>query len=205
MTRVLLVDDHPVVRHGLRQVLASTGGAVAIEEAGNADEALDRLRTVPCDIVVLDITMPGRSGLDLLKELRRDRPALPVLVLSMHPASDFARRVLSAGASGYLTKDSAPGELARAIARICSGQRYLSPDVPGELSEESKLPHERLSDREYQVLRMLASGKPVSQIAHELSLSVKSVSTYRARILKKMGFKTNGALMRYAMKNNLVD
>jgi two-component system invasion response regulator UvrY len=205
MTRVLLVDDHPVVRHGLRQVLTSTGAAIAVEEAGNADEALDRLRATPCDIVVLDITLPGRSGLDLLKELRRDRPALPVLVLSMHPASEFARRVLSAGASGYLTKDSAPGELARAIARIRAGQRYLSPEVPEEHSEGSKMPHDRLSDREYQVLRMLAGGKPVSEIAHDLSLSVKSVSTYRARILKKMGFKTNGALMRYAMNNNLVD
>ncbi len=205
MMRVLLVDDHPVVRHGLRQVLAATGGAVAVEEAGNADEALERLRAVPCDIVVLDITLPGRSGLDLLKELRRDRPALPVLVLSMHPASEFARRVLSAGASGYLTKDSAPGELARAIARIRAGQRYISPELPDEPAAGSKLPHERLSDREYQVLRMLASGKPVSEIAHDLSLSVKSISTYRARILRKMGFKTNGALMRYAMNNNLVD
>ncbi|HSL23933.1 MAG TPA: response regulator transcription factor [Vicinamibacterales bacterium] len=202
MTRVLLVDDHPVVRSGIRQELAGTG--MTVDEAGSVDEALQHLRQAPCDLVVLDITLPGRSGLDLLKELRRDRPTLPVLVLSMHPAAQFARRVLSAGAAGYLTKDSPPGELARAIETIRAGERYTSPGAPapGELQGPQ---HDRLSDREYQVLRMLAAGRSVSQIASDLSLSIKSVSTYRARVLRKMGLKSNAELMRYALQNNLVD
>lgn len=204
MTRVLLVDDHPVVRNGLKRVLSAPGSDVLVDEAGTADEALERLRTSPCDIVVLDITMPGRSGLDLLKELRRERPGLAVLVLSMHPASQFARRVLSAGAAGYLTKDTAPGELARAIARLRQGRRHVTPAAPRRAPAQRPA-HEGLSDREYQVMRMLASGQPVGQIAHDLSLSVKSVSTYRARVLRKMGMKSNTELMRYALDNNLVD
>ena len=200
-THVLLVDDHPVVRAGLKQELAGSG--VTVDEAGTADEALARLRAGRCDIVVLDITMPGRSGLDLLKDLRRERPTLPVLVLSMHPAAQFARRVLSAGASGYLTKDSPPGELAKAIEKLRSGQRYLSPGTPQEPSATPQ--HDRLSDREYQVMRMLAGGKSVSQIAADLSLSIKSISTYRVRILRKMGLKTNADLIRYGLDNNLVD
>jgi DNA-binding NarL/FixJ family response regulator len=203
VTRVLLVDDHPVVRNGLKRVLATPSADILVDEAGTADEALEHLRLAPCDIVVLDITMPGRSGLDLLKDLQRERPTLPVLVLSMHPASQFARRVMSAGAAGYLTKDSAPGELARAIARLRAGKRYLG---PGEQRMPAARPaHDRLSDREYQVMRMLASGRHVSHIAADLSLSVKSISTYRTRILKKMGMKSNADLMRYALDNNLVD
>jgi DNA-binding NarL/FixJ family response regulator len=195
------VDDHPVVRNGVKQELAGTG--VTVEEAGTADEALERLRTGPCDVVVLDITLPGRSGLDLLKDLTRERPALPVLVLSMHPATQFARRVLSAGAWGYLTKDSPPGELGRAIAKLRSGERYLPPDTPHD--RPAKPQHDRLSDREYQVMRMLAGGRAVSQIAADLSLSIKSISTYRARVLKKMGMSTNADLIRYGLNNNLVD
>lgn len=205
MTRVLLVDDHPVVRNGLKRVLATPGGDIMVDEAGNADEAIEHLRAAPCDIVVLDITMPGRSGLDLLKDLRRERPALPVLVLSMHPASQFARRVLSAGAAGYLTKDSAPGELARAITRLREGKRYLGPSSTHQQPPAARPAHDQLSDREYQVMRMLASGHQVGQIAQDLSLSVKSISTYRARILKKMGMKSNTELMRYALDNNLAD
>ncbi len=200
-THVLLVDDHPVVRAGLKQELAGTG--ITVDEAGTAEEAIARLRAGRCDIVVLDITMPGRSGLDLLKDLRRERPALPVLVLSMHPAAQFARRVLSAGASGYLTKDSPPGELAKAIEKVRAGQRYLGPGTPQEPSGTPQ--HDRLSDREYQVMRMLAAGKSVSQIATDLSLSIKSISTYRVRIMRKMGLKTNADLIRYGLDNNLVD
>lgn len=201
MTSILLVDDHPVVRNGVKQELAGMG--VTVDEAGSAEEAVEHLRARPCDILVLDITLPGRSGLELLKYVRRTRPRTPVLVLSMHPAAQFARRVLAAGASGYLTKDSPPGELARAIARLRTGQRYLPENTvppPGGLTL-----HDQLSDREYQVMRMLAAGKPVSQIASDLSLSTKSVSTYRSRVLKKMGLKSNGELMRYALDNNLVD
>lgn len=203
MTRVLLVDDHPVVRSGIKQELAGTG--MTVDEAGSVDEALARLAEVPCDLVVLDITMPGASGLDLLKALRRDRPTLPVLVLSMHPAAQFAHRVLKAGAAGYLTKDSPPGELARAIETILAGQDYVSPGALPDSEPQAVPQHDRLSDREYQVLRMLAAGRSVSQIASDLALSIKSVSTYRARVLRKMGLKSNAELMRYALQNNLVD
>ncbi len=202
MTSILLVDDHPVVRNGVKQELA--GMDVTVDEAGSAEEALQHLRAKHCDILVLDITLPGRSGLELLKYVRRSRPDTPVLVLSMHPAAQFARRVLSAGASGYLTKDSPPGELARAIAKLRAGQRYL-PESTVLPASNGASAHDRLSDREYQVMRMLAAGKPVSQIASDLSLSTKSVSTYRSRVLKKMGLKSNGELMRYALDNNLVD
>lgn len=202
MTSILLVDDHPVVRNGVKQELSGMG--VTVDEAGSAEEAVEHLRAKPCDILVLDITLPGRSGLELLKYVRRTRPRTPVLVLSMHPAAQFARRVLAAGASGYLTKDSPPGELARAIARLRNGQRYLPDNTAAPPSGGLAL-HDQLSDREYQVMRMLAAGKPVSQIATDLSLSTKSVSTYRSRVLKKMGLTSNGELMRYALDNNLVD
>ena len=202
MTSVLLVDDHPVVRNGVKQELAGMG--VIVDEAGSAEEAVEHMRARPCDILVLDITLPGRSGLELLKYVRRTQPHTPVLVLSMHPAAQFARRVLAAGASGYLTKDSPPGELARAIARLRSGQRYLPESTASSATNGFTL-HDRLSDREYQVMRMLAAGKAVSQIASDLSLSTKSVSTYRSRVLKKMGLTSNGELMRYALDNNLVD
>jgi two-component system invasion response regulator UvrY len=202
MTSILLVDDHPVVRKGVKQELAGMG--VTVDEAGSAEEAVEHLRAHSCDILVLDITLPGRSGLELLKYVRRTRPRTPVLVLSMHPAAQFARRVLAAGASGYLTKDSPPGELARAIARLRTGQRYLPQGTLTPASGAFSV-HDKLSDREYQVMRMLAAGKPISQIATELSLSTKSVSTYRSRVLKKMGLQSNGELMRYALDNNLVD
>ncbi len=202
MTNILLVDDHPVVRNGVKQEL--TGMGVTVDEAGSAEEAVEHLRIRSCDILVLDITLPGRSGLELLKYMRRTRPRTPVLVLSMHPAAQFARRVLAAGAAGYLTKDSPPGELARAISQLRSGQRYL-PANPNTPAQGTFTLHDQLSDREYQVMRMLAAGKPISQIASDLSLSKKSVSTYRSRVLKKMGLNSNGELMRYALDNNLVD
>jgi two-component system, NarL family, invasion response regulator UvrY len=207
MIRILLVDDHPVVRHGIRQILFEGLEEVIVGEAGDVATASERIRKDGWDVVVLDLTLPGTSGLDLLKEIRRDQPGLPVLVLSMHPASQFARRVLAAGASGYLTKDSAATELVTAIEQIHRGRRYVGDQV-GEaagLPGVSVAPHERLSDREYQVLRMIGSGKTVSEIAAACSLSVKTVSTYRSRLLEKLEMHTNAELMRYAIENSLMD
>jgi DNA-binding NarL/FixJ family response regulator len=206
--RILLVDDHPVVRYGIRQILVDGLKAVSVGEASDGEHALASIRTDNWDVVVLDVTLPGASGLDVLKDIRRDYPNLPVLVLSMHPAAQFARRVLAAGASGYLTKDSAPTELVNAIEEIRRGRRYLGARRPAWAhapGRSADLPHDALSDREYQVLRMLGSGKTVSEIAAELSLSVKTVSTYRIRLLEKLQMHSNAELMRYAIENRLVD
>jgi two-component system, NarL family, invasion response regulator UvrY len=205
--RILLVDDHPVVRHGIRQILIDGLKAVTVGEANDVATASARLRSDVWDVVVLDLTLPGASGLDLLKEIRRERPALPVLVLSMHPAAQFARRVLSAGASGYLTKDSAATDLVDAIEQIRRGRMYLgsqSPDAT-RAPAEGAAPHDKLSDREYQVLRMLGSGLTVSEIATACGLSVKTVSTYRARLLEKLEMHSNAEVMRYAIENGLMD
>jgi DNA-binding NarL/FixJ family response regulator len=207
MIRILLVDDHPVVRHGIRQILFEGLKDVVVGEAGDVAAASEQIRKDVWDVVVLDLTLPGTSGLDLLKEIRRDQPALPVLVLSMHPASQFARRVLAAGASGYLTKDSAATELVTAIEQIHRGRRYIG-DQAGEAADIAGVgaaPHETLSDREYQVLRMIGSGKTVSEIAAACSLSVKTVSTYRSRLLEKLEMHSNAELMRYAIENSLMD
>src|SRR5687768_12411092 len=163
MTRILLVDDHPVVRQGIKQVLAGAFHPALVGEAANAEEGLSEVRTTEWDVMVLDITLPGASGMDLLKDLRRERPTLPVLVLSMHPPDQFARRAMNAGASGYLTKDSAPTELVKAVGEVMAGRRYLNPAVLESLvthqqTDQRHRPHEALSDREYQVLRMIASG-----------------------------------------------
>jgi two-component system invasion response regulator UvrY len=205
--RILLVDDHPVVRHGIRQILIDGLRAVTVGEASDVPTASARLRTDAWDVVVLDLTLPGASGLDLLKEIRRERPALPVLVLSMHPAAQFARRVLSAGASGYLTKDSAATDLVDAIEQIRRGRMYLGSQSPDgtRTPTEGTAPHDKLSDREYQVLRMLGSGMTVSEIATACGLSVKTVSTYRARLLEKLEMHSNAEVMRYAIENGLMD
>jgi len=210
MTRILLVDDHPIVRQGIKQVLTGAFHPALVGEAANAEEGLSEVRTTEWDVMVLDLTLPGASGLDLLKDLRRERPALPVLVLSMHPPDQFARRAMNAGAAGYLTKDSAPTELVKAVGEVIAGRRYLNPSVVEELvmrqqPGHAQRPHELLSDREYQVLRMLASGLTVSQVATRLSLSVKTVSTYRARVLEKMSMKTTAELMHYGIQQGLVD
>ncbi len=210
MTRILLVDDHPIVRQGIKQVLSGAFHPALVGEAANAEEGLNEARNTDWDVMVLDLTLPGISGLDLLKDLRRERPTLPVLVLSMHPPDQFARRAMNAGASGYLTKDSAPTELVKAISEVMAGRRYLNPAVIEELvihqqPEHGHRPHEVLSDREYQVLRMIASGLTVSQVAARLSLSVKTVSTYRARVLEKMNMKTTAELMHYGIQHGLVD
>ena len=208
MIRILLVDDHPVVRHGIRQILVDGLKTVSVGETSNVSGALASIRSNAWDVVVLDLTLPDGSGLDLLKDIRREQPALPVLVLSMHPAAQFARRVLAAGASGYLTKDSAPTELVRAIEQIRRGRPYPGTSVaewnPQSIAEGSAA-HDALSDREYQVLRMIGSGRTVSEIAAVLRLSVKTVSTYRTRLLEKLQMSTNAELMRYAIENRLVD
>jgi two-component system invasion response regulator UvrY len=208
--RVLICDDHPIVRKGLREILQQEGPAVTIGEAASAEDALDLTRKQPWDAVVLDITMPGRSGLELLKQLREERSNLPVLVLSVHPAEQYALRVLRAGASGYLTKESAPDELLTAVQRIVRGGRYISPSVGETLAADlgrpaDELPHQSLSDREFEILRLVASGKRPSEIAEELHLSVKTVSTYRARVLQKLNLRTTAQIMRYAIKHGLVD
>ena len=210
MIRALIADDHAVVRQGLKQILGDTPEMVVAGEATTGQEVLDKVRAETWDVVVLDISMPDRSGLDILKQLRSERPKLPVLVLSMHSEDQYAMRVLKAGASGYLTKDSAPDELVKAIRKVVSGGRYVSPFLAEKLASEigtdsSRLPHETLSDREFQVLRLIAAGKSVTEIAAELYLSVKTVSTYRARMLQKMNLGTNAELMHYAMQNHLID
>jgi two-component system invasion response regulator UvrY len=210
MIRVLIADDHAVVRQGLKQILGETPGMLVAGEATNGQEVLDRVRAEAWDVVVLDISMPDRSGLDVLKVVRAERPQLPVLVLSMYPEDQYAMRVLKAGASGYLTKDSAAEELVKAIHKVVSGGRYVSPHLAECLAFEvgadsTKLPHESLSDREFQVLRLIAAGKSAKQMAMELTLSVKTISTYRARVLEKMRLGTNAELIHYAIQNHLID
>jgi two-component system invasion response regulator UvrY len=207
MTRILLVDDHPVVRHGIKQVLSGAFHPALVGEAASAEEGMSEVRGTKWDVMVLDLSLPGASGIDLLKDLRRERPALPVLILSMHPADQFARRAMTAGASGYLTKDSTPTELVKAVGEIIAGRCYLNSAVIGELALQdlSQRPHEVLSDREYQILRMMASGLTVSQISMRLALSVKTISTYRARVLDKMRMKTTAELMHYGIQQGLVD
>src|SRR5436190_1633041 len=209
--RILLADDHAVVRRGLKQILAEDFKRAVFGEARNAQEALDLVWKENWDVIVLDVTMPGRSGLEVLREIKKSRPKLPVLVLSMHPENQFAVRVLKRGASGYMTKESAPEELVGAIRKVLAGGRYVSTSLAEKLAnylsggETQKSPQEKLSDREFQVLRLIASGKIVSEIAQELSLSVKTISTYRSRILEKMGMKNNAELMHYAMQHQLVE
>jgi DNA-binding NarL/FixJ family response regulator len=206
MTRILLIDDHPIVRLGVRRILMEHFNPVFIGEAGDAETGAAMALNEPWDVVVLDITMPGAVGLDVLKHIREQQPELPILVLSIHPANQFARRALNAGASGYLTKDSATSELVGAIEDVRRGRRYVSEAVKATMgSARAIATHETLSDREYQALRMLGSGRTVSEISEELGLSVKTVSTYRARVLQKLGMRTNAELMRYAMENGLLD
>ncbi len=209
MLRALIADDHAIVRRGLKEILAEEFDVAGFGEASTASQVLELIHKQNWDILVLDITMPGRSGLEVLKEVKHEHPQLPVLVLSMHPEDQFAIRTLKAGAAGYMTKENAPDELIKAIRKVLSGGKYVSPSLAEKLAAElatdgEKPPHEILSDREYQVMQMIASGKTVRVIAHELSLSVKTVSTYRARILEKMKMKNNAELIHYVLSNHLV-
>ena len=199
-----------MVRQGLKLILADHFRNAVFGEARNASEALNCIWKTKWDVVVLDVTMPGRSGLEVLKEIKRSRPKLPVLVLSMHPEDQFAVRMLKAGAAGYLTKESAGDELVGAIKKVTNGGRYVSPALAERMAsylaiDVQKAPHERLSDREFSILRMIASGKTVSQIAKELSLSVATISTYRARLLSKMDMKNSAEITHYAVQKGLVD
>ena len=208
--KILIGDDHAVFRRGLKETLSEAFPKTVFGEARTAQETFELAQRQNWDVIILDISMPGRSGLDILEDLRRSRPRIPVLLLTMHPEQQFARRALKAGAAGYLTKDSVPDELKEAIKRIVAGGRYVSATLAETLAVDLRrgadLPlHELLSDREFQVLRMIASGKTVKEVADELSLSVKTVSTYRSRILEKTGMKTNAELIRYALQTQLVD
>ena len=207
--KILIADDHPVVRRGLKQIVAEIPGVAVIDEATNGWEVLAKVRTNEYDVVLLDISMPGKDGIDVLTQLKSEKSRLHVLVLSMHPEKQFAVRALRAGASGYLTKDSAPNDLVTAIQKVASGGKYVSPSLAEELvstvQKTEKLPHECLSNREYQVMCLFALGKTVTEMAGELSLSVKTISTYRSRILEKMGMKNNAELIHYAVTNRLID
>jgi two-component system, NarL family, invasion response regulator UvrY len=210
MIKVCVVDDHAVVREGLKRIIAENPGMAVTSEAGDGHEAIKIIQSEPCDVVLLDITMPNKNGLDVLKQLHSESPRLPVLVLSMHAEDQYAVRVLRAGAAGYLTKESAPAKLVQAIRKVVRGGKYVSPTLAEKLvfdldSDATKAPHQILSDREYQVLCMIASGKTVTQIADELTLSVKTISTYRVRILEKLSMKNNAELTRYAIKEGLVE
>ena len=207
--RILIADDHAVVRQGLKQILAEAFKRASFGEAENSQQALERVRKEHWDIVILDLTMPGQSGLEVLKDIKQSHPSLPVLMLSMHPEDQFAVRLLKAGAAGYMTKESAPEALVGAVRKAIAGGRYVSPALAEKLAsfltnDLQVAPHENLSDREFLILRLIAGGKSVSIIAKELSLSVKTVSTYRTRILEKMGMKTNADITYYAIKNNLL-
>src|SRR5262245_53051235 len=208
--KILLTDDHVLVRQGLKLILADHFPNTVFGEASNAHEAFRLVAKEKWDVVVLDVSMPGRNGLDVLREIRRLCPKLPVLILSMHPEDQFAVRLLKIGAVGYLTKESAGEELVGAIRKVTSGGRYVSPRLAERMAayldiNVKQAPHERLSDREFLILRLIASGKTVGQIAKELSLSVSTVSTYRSRILSKMNLKNNAQLTSYAVQNRLVD
>jgi len=210
MIKILIADDHPIVRQGFKQVLSETADLVVADEAGNGQEVLALVARKEYDVILLDISMPGKNGLEVLKELRITNTKIPVLILSIYPEEQYAIRALKAGASGYLTKASAPEELISAIRKVSRGGKYISSSLAEKIAYEldgdaEKAPHDTLSDREYQILLMIASGKTVSDIADEMCLSVKTVSTYRSRILEKMKMKNNAELTTYAIRNKLVE
>jgi len=210
LIKILIADDHAIVREGLKQIVVETSDMVVADEASTGHEVLDKVRNNEYTVVVLDISMPGGDGLNILKQIKRERHKLPVLVLSVHSEEQYAVRALRAGAAGYLTKESAPSELISAIRRVSGGRKYISPLLAEKLaldleSDREKPRHETLSDREYQVMCMIASGKRVKEISEELCLSVKTISTYRSRILEKMRMNNNAELTHYAIKHGLVE
>jgi two-component system invasion response regulator UvrY len=207
---VLIADDHAIVRQGLKQILSETEDMLVTGEADDGAEALGLARQQPWDVFLLDVSMPNRNGIDTLKQLKKEFPRLPVLILSMHPEEQYAVRALKAGASGYLTKQSAPEQLVNAIRQVASGKKYLSPAVAQQLADAisedtEKSPHERITDREYQVLKLIAAGKTLTQIAETLNLGVATVSTYRARLLEKMGLRSTAELIRYGLEHGLAE
>lgn len=210
MINVLIADDHAIVRQGLKQIFSDVPEMRVAGEAADGHEALRKLRTEAYDVLVLDLTMPGPGGIDILKTLQQERPGLPALILSMHAEDQYAVRMLRAGASGYLTKESAPVELVQAIRKVVAGGKYISAGLAEILafrldSATDRPLHEKLSDREFQVMRLLGSGKTVTTIATELALSAKTVSTYRSRILDKLNLENTAEITRYALQNGLID
>ncbi|MFH1069323.1 MAG: response regulator transcription factor [Candidatus Glassbacteria bacterium] len=209
MIKILIADDHPIVRKGLKEILTETSDMFTVEEAENGSEVLGRVEKGNYDVIVLDISMPGISGLDVLKQLKKMKKGVPVLVLSRHPEEQYAVRVIRAGADGYLTKESAPTELASAIQKVARGGKYVSLAMADQLlayiqEDNEKKPHERLSDREFQVMCLIAAGKTVGEIAGEMALSVNTISTYRMRVLEKMQLRNNAQIMYYAMNEGLL-
>ena len=208
--RVLIADDHAIVRQGLRQILSDTPDLTVAGEAENGVQAVQMVRTGEWDVVLMDVSMPDRNGIDALKIIKKEFPRLPVLILSMYPEEQYAIRALKAGAAGYLTKQSAPELLVTAIRQVASGKKYVSPSLAEELAnaigdDSERLPHEKLSDREYQTLCMIASGKTPTELAEALNLSVKTVSVYRARLLEKMNLRNNAELTHYGLKHGLAE
>ena len=207
---ILIADDHAIIRKGLREIVADIPDMVVADEASSGHEVLGKLSKGNYDVIVLDISMPGPNGLDILKQIRNEKPDLPVLMLTMHPERQYAVRALKAGASGYLTKENTPNELIAAIRKVHSGGKYISVALAEKLAfdleiDAEKLPHETLSDREIQIMRMIAKGKRIKYIADELYISPKTVSTYRSRILEKMKMRNNEEIIRYAIDNHLID
>jgi DNA-binding NarL/FixJ family response regulator len=210
MIRLVIADDHTIVREGLRQLLGGAGGFDVVGEARDGPETMQRVRELEFDVLLLDMSMPGRAGMDLIRQVRAERPRLRILVLSMHQEHQYAIRAIRAGASGYLTKESASRELATALRKVASGGAYITPEVAeqlalGAMPSAEALPHTTLSDREFQVLRMLVAGKSVSDIAADLTLSVKTVSTHKARLMQKLGVSNTSEMFRYALQHRLVD
>jgi two-component system invasion response regulator UvrY len=207
--RILLADDHSIVRRGLKDILTEEYPNATVEQVGDGFELLKQLRNGRWDIVISDLSMPGKNGLETLKQMKSEFPLVPVLILSMYPEDLYAIRVLKAGASGYMTKETATEELIKAVRLILQGRKYITPTVAEKMAsnldhDNERQPHELLSDRELDVMKMIASGKTVSEIAIELSLSVNTISTYRARVLEKMNLKTNSELTYYVISNNLL-
>ena len=210
MINILVIDDHPVVRQGIKQIIAEMPDIQITSETGNSDEALNKIKEQDFDVVTLDISMPGKGGLEIIKEIKDIKPDLPVLVLTIHPEIQFAIRMIKLGASGYLTKDRAPIELIEAIRMVSQGHKYISSNLSEKIFhympiDTEKLPHEKLSSREYQIMLMIASGNTLKEIAQEIFISIKTVSTHRRNILHKMQMTKNIELVHYAIKNDLID
>jgi DNA-binding NarL/FixJ family response regulator len=210
MLNILIADDHPIMRDGLRQILSASGDIVIAAEVGSGDEVLAKLKQADFDVLVLDLSMPGISGIELIKRVMIEKPKQHILILSMHKEELYAVRTLKAGASGYLCKDSASGQLIPAIRKVAAGGRFVSPEVAESLALEvspqhHNLPHTQFSDREFQIFRMIAAGRSITEIADSLMLSVKTVSTYKTRILEKLHLSNAAGLIRYGLKHGLID
>ncbi len=210
MIKIFIADDHPLIRKGIKEIFEEEIDIKVIGDAAYPHEVLEGLKKLEPDVLITDLSMPGRSGLDLISDIKQLFPKLPILVLTMHPEDRFAVRAFKAGAFGYLTKDAKPEEIIKAVRQVVTGRKYITPSIAEMLATEidrdiSKMPHELLSDREYQIMQLIASGKKVSEIAEKLSISIRTVNTYRSRVLEKMNMKTNAELTMYAIENKLID